>query len=98
MNWLNFSEPSLRGNCSGLTCGIKTCISVSCPNNGGCAWRWCWNKSCYINLLTIGKEHMNMNWLKDYNEIKPRGACVIRVCTQYNGCNPLYWCWRLEGN
>lgn len=34
MNWLNFSEPSLRGNCSGLTCGIKTCISVSCPNNG----------------------------------------------------------------
>lgn len=24
-----------------------------------------------------------MNWLKDYNEIKPRGACVIRVCTQY---------------
>ena len=21
-----------------------------------------------------------MNWLKDYNEIKPRGACVIRVC------------------
>ena len=50
MNWLNFSETSLRGNCSGLTCGIKTCISVSCPNNGGCAWRWCWNKSCYINL------------------------------------------------
>ena len=39
-----------------------------------------------------------MNWLKDYNEIKPRGACVIRVCTLYNGCNPLYWCWRLEGN
>lgn len=39
-----------------------------------------------------------MNWLKESNERGTRGACVIRVCTQYTGCSPIYWCWRLEGN
>lgn len=35
MNWLNWIEPSPRGNCSSLTCGIKPCISDSCLNNEG---------------------------------------------------------------
>jgi hypothetical protein len=52
MEWLNNTgvEVGSRATCTGLTCGIHSCPTKKCPNNGGCAAQWCWTKSCYIKF------------------------------------------------